>query len=313
MSEQIIDTTAEKAAEDQALIQPISKRLTRRKLVTRRFFRNKTAVVGLIVLIMLVLLAVVGPYLSPWAFDDVDRHAFLKPPSAEHIFGTTQSGRDVLALTMRGLSKSLLIGLLVALISTTVAALVGSFAAYFGGWLERFALWIIDLMLVIPSFFLIAIISTGGPKGPHAWLLLVVMIAAFAWVLSARVVRSLTQSVKELEYVQAAKFMGVAAPKIIIRHVLPNISSLLIIDATLNVGAAILAETSLSFFGFGVQAPDTSLGTLIGTGQRMATSFPWIFLVPSALLVVLVLSVNAMGDGLRDALDPSSKSGGASA
>lgn len=314
MTEQMIDAShlaEEEAASTTEVVK--GKRLTRRQLVIRRFFRNKTAVVGLVAVIALVLLAVVGPYASYWKFDDVDRTAFLSPPSSNHLFGTTQSGRDVLALTMRGLGKSLMIGFLVALVSTAVAAAVGASAAYFGGWTERISLWVIDLLLVIPNFFLIAVISTGGPKGPYSWLLLVAMIAAFAWVLSARVVRSLTLSVKEREYVLAAKFMGLPAPKIIARHILPNISSLLIIDATLAVAMAILSETSLSFFGFGVQSPDTSLGTLIGTGQRMATTFPWIFLAPATLLVILILAVNAVGDGLRDALDPSSKSGGKAA
>ena len=216
----------------------------------------------------------------------------------------------MLALTLRGLRKSLLIGFLVALISTSVAALVGSFAAFYGGWFERVALWVIDLLLVVPSFLLIALLTTGGPKGPYSWLLLVLLLAAFSWVLSARVVRSLSMSIKEREYVLAAKFMGLGGPKTVVRHILPNFSSLLIIDATLNVGAAILAETGLSFFGFGVQAPDTSLGTLLGEGARQINSFPWLFAGPAVAVVVLVLSVNAVGDGLRDALDPNSQSGG---
>ena len=249
-----------------------AKRLSRRQLIFRRFLRNKLAVAGVFVWVFLILLAVVGPLVSPWAFDDVDRRAYLKPPSEQHWFGTTQSGRDVLALTMKGLQKSLLIGLLVALISTTVAALVGSFAAYFGGWFERIALWVVDLLLVVPSFFLIAILVTGSREGGGSWLILVFLLAAFNWVLSARVVRSLTMSVKEREYVLAAKFMGLAAPKIIVRHILPNISSLLIIDATLGIGGAVLAETTLAFFGFGVQPPDTSLGTLIAEGQGLATT-----------------------------------------
>lgn len=294
-------------------VRPTTKRLTRRRLILRRFLRNKLAVAGVGVWVFLILLALVGPMVSPWAFNDVDRRAYLKPPSPQHWFGTTQSGRDVLALTMQGLRKSLLIGLLVALISTTIAALVGSFAAYFGGWTERIALWVVDLLLVIPSFFLIAILVTGGPQGSSSWMLLVLLLAAFGWVLSARVVRSLTLSVKEREYVLAARFMGLAAPKVIVRHILPNISSLLIIDATLGIGGAVLAETTLAFFGFGVQPPDTSLGTLIAEGQRLATTFPWIFLAPATVLVIMVLSVNAIGDGLRDALDPNSQSGGKAA
>ena len=287
-----------------------AKRLTRGRLVWRRFLRNKTAVVGALGILFLVALTLFGHYVLYWKFDDIDTNAFLSPPDSAHLLGTTQAGRDVLALTVRGLGKSLLIGFLVALISTSLAALVGASAAYLGGWYERAMLWIIDLILVVPSFFLIAVATKGAPEGESSWLILVVLLAAFAWPLSARVVRSLTLSIREREYVLAAKFMGISPLRIIIRHILPNASSLLIIDATLGVGYAILSETGLSYFGFGVQAPDTSLGTLIGEGANMATTFPWIFLGPATILVFLVMCVNAIGDGLRDALDPSSASGG---
>lgn len=284
------------------------KRLSRNQLTLRRFVRNIPALVGLGVIAVLVLIAVFGPYFLPWRYEDIDNTAFLQPPSAEHWFGTTQGGRDVLALTVRGMSKSLLIGFLVAVMSTSLAAMIGASVAYIGGWYEKVMLWIVDLLLVIPSFFLIAIVTAG--RGENAWIWLVVLLALFGWMLSARVVRAMSLSVKEREYIYAAKYMGLPTWRIIIRHILPNISSLLIIDATLGVGYAILAETGLSYFGFGVQSPDTSLGTLISEGARSATTFPWIFLAPSAILVVLVMSVNAVGDGLRDALDPSSGSGG---
>ncbi|MBK9697304.1 MAG: ABC transporter permease [Propionibacteriaceae bacterium] len=286
------------------------KRLTRRQLIWRRFLRNRMAVVGAFGIAFLFFLAVAGPFVLYWKFDDIDTAAFLTPPNSAHLLGTTRSGRDVLALTVRGLGKSLLIGFLVALISTSLAALVGASAAYLGGWYERSMLWIVDLLLVVPSFFLIAVASRGAPEGDAAWILLVVLLAAFAWPLSARVVRSLTLSIREREYVLAARFMGLSAARIIVRHILPNASSLLIIDATLGVGYAILSETGLSYFGFGVQPPDTSLGTLIGEGARMATTYPWIFTGPAVVLVFLVLCVNAVGDGLRDALDPASASGG---
>jgi len=286
------------------------KRLTRRQLIWRRFLRNRMAVVGAFGIAFLFFLAVAGPFVLYWKFDDIDTAAFLTPPNSAHLLGTTRSGRDVLALTVRGLGKSLLIGFLVALISTSLAALVGASAAYLGGWYERSMLWIVDLLLVVPSFFLIAVASRGAPEGDAAWILLVVLLAAFAWPLSARVVRSLTLSIREREYVLAARFMGLSAARIIVRHILPNASSLVIIDATLGVGYAILSETGLSYFGFGVQPPDTSLGTLIGEGARMATTYPWIFTGPAVVLVFLVLCVNAVGDGLRDALDPASASGG---
>lgn len=286
------------------------KRLTRGQLIWRRFLRNKTAVVGAFGILFLVFLAIGGPHVFYWKFDDIDSYNYLTPPSSSHLLGTTRAGRDVLALTIQGLGKSLIIGFLVALISTSIAAMVGASVAYLGGWYEKTMLWIVDLMLVIPSFLVIAVLTRGAPEGDASWMILVVLLALFAWPLSARVVRSLTLSVKEREYVLAAKFMGLSAPKIITRHILPNVSSLLIIDATLGVGYAILAETGLSFFGFGVQPPDTSLGTLIGEGATMATTYPWVFLGPSTILVFLVLCVNGVGDGLRDALDPTSAAGG---
>jgi len=212
------------------------------------------------------------------------------------------------ALTLHGLRKSLLIGLVVAVSSTTIAAIVGSFAAYYGGWLERGALWVTDLLLVIPSFLLIALVAGNSSGSGSSVLLLVMLLTGFGWMLSARVVRSLTQSVRQQEYVQAARYMGLSGPRIIVRHILPNIASLLIIDATLNVSGAILAETSLAYFGFGVQPPDTSLGTLLGDGARQLGSFPWLFAGPASVIVLLILSVNAVGDGLRDAFDPGSVS-----
>ncbi|MGV8848361.1 MAG: ABC transporter permease [Propionibacteriaceae bacterium] len=293
-----------------APIAATSKRMTRGQLVRRRFLRNRGAVVGLIIIGVLVFLALFGGYVLPWRYDQRDTTQYYKAPSLAHWFGTTQAGFDVLAMTVRGLGKSLIIGFMVALIQTTLAALIGSSAAYIGGLYEKVWLWVIDLMLVLPSFFLIAIVSQGGPRGQYAWLLLVVMLAAFGWQLSARVVRSLSMSVKEREYVAAARFMGLSTPRLLVRHIIPNIASMLIVDVCLGVGYAILGEAGLSYFGYGVQAPDTSLGTLIAEGALSTTIAPWIFLAPASILVLLVMAVNALGDGLRDALDPTSQSGG---
>lgn len=285
-----------------------ARRSSRTRLLATRFLRNRTGVAGLVIVVMLIILALVGPWLSPWGYDEVDRQAYLQPPSLEHPMGTTQSGRDMWALTLHGLRKSLIIGFIVAILSTAIAALVGSFAAYYGGWIERFSLWIIDLLLVIPAFLLIALVASNMSGGASSWLLLVLLLSIFGWMLSARVVRSLTLSVKQNDYVLAARYMGLSGPKIVIRHILPNIASLLIIDATLNVSGAILAETSLAYFGFGVQPPDTSLGSLLGDGARQLSSFPWLFAGPATIIVLLILSVNAVGDGLRDAFDPASQS-----
>jgi peptide/nickel transport system permease protein len=284
----------------------------RRQLVLRRLRRNRAAMASLIVLALLFVAAFLSPTvyeaITGWSYSGQDFTAFLQPPSAEHWFGTTQIGGDVFAQTMRGLQKSLLIGLLVAVISTGLAAVVGSVAGYFGGWVDRTLMWIVDLLLVIPSFLIIAIIS-GNLQGA-SWLILVVLIAVFAWMITARIIRGMTLSLREREFVQAARYSGVSSAGIIFRHLIPNMSSLLIIDATIAVATAIIAESGLSYFGFGVKPPDVSLGTLIAEGTRSAFTFPWLFMFAGGLLVLTTLAVSVFGDGLRDALDPASKRSG---
>ena len=277
---------------------------SRWSIVFHRFRRRRLAMFGLVVLVLMFLLAFVGPYLGQWEYTDHDFNAFLQGPSLDHWFGTTQTGGDVYALTLRGMQKSLIIGLLVALFSTGLAALVGSFAGYFGGWVDRTLMWFVDLLLVLPAFLIIAILSPTF-RG-KTWLVFVILLAAFLWMVTARIVRGMTISLREREYVLAARYMGVPSHRIIFRHILPNISSLLIVDATINVSAAVISETGLSYFGFGVQPPDVSLGTLIADGTQSATTYPWLFGFAAGILVALVLAVNLVGDGLRDALDPTS-------
>ncbi len=281
---------------------PIPPSTSRARLVLRRFARRRLALVGAATVVLLFVLAYVSPHLVKWQYDQLDTNAFLSPPSAEHWFGTTQNGFDMFALTMRGMQKSLIIGVLGALVSTALAAVVGAFAGYFGGFLNAALLAIVDLLLVLPSFLIIAILSPSF-RG-RTWLIFVLLLAAFQWMVTARIVRGLTLSLKEREFVQAARFMGVPGWRIIFRHILPNMSSLLIIDATVNVSALILAEVGLSFFGFGVQPPDVSLGTLIGDYAGAALTYAWEFYFPAGFLVALVLSINLLGDGLRDAIDP---------
>ncbi|MDQ3885589.1 MAG: ABC transporter permease [Actinomycetota bacterium] len=285
----------------------LERQTTRGRLVARRFARNRHAVFGLCSIVFLFALAYLGPLVSPWGYAEVDYTAFLQPPSPDHWFGTTQIGNDVFAQTIRGLQKSLVIGLLVGLISTSLASIVGAAAGYFGGWTDRVLMWFTDLLLVLPAFLIIAILSPFF-RG-KTWLVFVALLAAFFWMITARIVRGMTLTLREREFVIAARFMGVPAWKIIARHIVPNMASLLIIDATITVGLAIIAETGLSYFGFGVQPPDVSLGTLIASGTSSALTFPWLFLFAAGFLILAVLSVNLVGDGLRDALDASSERG----
>ncbi|MDA8372062.1 MAG: ABC transporter permease [Nocardiopsaceae bacterium] len=267
--------------------------------------RTPRVLFGAALLLALVIAAWVGPLLSPWDFAETDIIARREPPSAEHWFGTDSIGRDTFTQTMVGLQKSIIIGLLAAILTTAIAAVVGAFAGYFLGATDRVLMWITDLALVLPNFLILAILYPAlRGKG---WLVFVILLAALAWMVTAKMVRGMTISLKEREYVLAARYMGVSHHRIIFRHILPNMSSLLIVDATINVSAAIIAETSLSYFGFGVQPPDVSLGSLIADGSTQSLAFPWTFWFCTGLLVVLVMAVNLIGDGLRDALDPQSK------
>ncbi|HZP53318.1 ABC transporter permease [Actinocrinis sp.] len=292
---------AAKEIEESALT-PVTGGGGRGRLIARRFARNRLALFGLIIIVVLFLAAYIGPYLTQWQLTDIDFDNFQTGPSSTHWFGTTQTGQDMFVLTMRGAQKSLVIGLIGGPLTTAIAALIGSVAGYLGGWVDRLLVWFIDVMLVMPSFLLLAILSPTF-KG-KTWLLFVVLLAAFAWMITARIVRSLTLSLKSREFVLAAKYMGVSTPRIILRHILPNMASLLIIDATISVAVTILGESGLSYFGFGIQPPDVSLGTLISIGQGSVNTYPWLFLFPAGILILIILAVNFIGDGLRDALDP---------
>ncbi|MDP4508958.1 ABC transporter permease [Nonomuraea turcica] len=278
---------------------------SRVRVVAGRFFRSRQGVAGFVVLAVMFVLAFAGPLFSRWSYTDKDFTAFLQPPSSSHWFGTLQTGADVYALTLRGMQKSLVVGLLAALVSTALAAVVGAFAGYFLGWTDRVLSWMTDLLLVLPGFLILAIMSPLFESGQ--WPLFVLMLALFLWMVTSKIVRGMTISLKEREFIQAARYMGVPPARIVFRHVIPNLASLLIVDATLNVSAAILTETSLSYFGFGIQPPDVSFGTLIADGSKTATYAPWTFWFVAGLLVVTVLAVNLMGDALRDAFDPGAK------
>ncbi|MEU9128975.1 ABC transporter permease [Kitasatospora sp. NPDC048540] len=282
----------------------VRKRTSRGKLTARRFARNKLALVGLGILALLFLAAYVGPSFTKYDYKFHDYMAFNAPPGGDHWWGTNQGGQDLFALTMRGLQKSLVIGLLVGGISTLVAGFVGAFAGYYGRWVDKGLTWFVDLLLVLPSFLIIAVLSPIFRNA--SWLIFVVLLAAFSWMITARVVRSMTLTLKDREFVKAAKYMGVPGPVIIFRHILPNMASLLIIDTVIQVGAAVIGESGLSFFGFGVQAPDVSLGTIIADNTTNAPTFQWLFYFPATCLVLIGVAVAFIGDGLRDAFDPNS-------
>jgi len=297
-----MSTTVNPAAAEAAAETVQSKPISRAALVRRRFVRNRWALGGIVMIILLYVVAFSYPLFSPYSYEFHDTSLTYDPPSLTHWFGTDNIGTDMFVACMRGLQKSLTIGLLVGVISTALSAVVGAAAGFFGGVTDRTLMWIVDLLLVLPSFLIISIASPLF-KG-SSWLILVVLLVAFQWMITARIVRGMTLTLKTREYVSAARFMGQSPWRTIFKHIVPNMSSLLIVDATINVGSAVLQESGLSYFGFGVQPPDVSLGTLISVGTGSALTFPWLFYAPAVLLIITLLSVAVVGDGLRDALDP---------
>lgn len=284
------------------------KPLSKWTLYTRRFARNKPAVGGVIIFIVLVLFAVIGPLVARYDHIELDFLNLGTPPSADHWFGTTSSGNDTFAQVAIGLQRSLMIAVTVSVGTTIISALVGTAAAYFGGWTEKISLAVIHFMMVIPSFLILSLLSNRS--GGDWRIIALIMIFVVGWYFPARVIWTTALSLREREYVHASRYMGVRGMTIVIRHLLPNIGSLLVINFTLGIVGAVMAETGLSFIGFGVKIPDVSLGSLIGSGATTITSAPWLFYFPAAALTLLTVSMALVADGLRDALDPTSAAGG---
>ncbi|MGO3646932.1 MAG: ABC transporter permease [Candidatus Corynebacterium faecigallinarum] len=272
----------------------------------RRFARNRMALVGLGIFVLLALAAFIGPMLLPWAYDEPDFLNLSSPPSPEHWFGTTDVGNDLLAQTLHGLGRSLMISVIAAVGITVVSAVVGAAAAVYGGWVEKILIGLIHFLLAVPALLFIALLVNGSGGD---WKLLTAMLILFGWMFTARVIWSMAMSVRENDHVRAARYMGVGRMTIVIRHIIPNIGSLIIIQFALAIPATVAQETGLSFIGLGVKLPDVSLGTLLSIGSGSLTSAPWQFWFPAAALTLLTVSLAFIGDGLRDALDPTSNAG----
>lgn len=285
------------------------KRTGRMTLYVRRFMRRPSAVFGLVLLLLLIFFALFGSKLGKYRYDDIDFAALATAPNADHWLGTTSGGSDMYAMIVHGLGRSLIIGIVSSIGTTILAAIIGTSIAFFQGWFERVGMWVLDMLLVVPSFLLIAMMVRSS-SGMSGWMWLIFGLVVFGWIGYARVLRTLTLSLRELDYVRAAKFMGVGSFTIILRHLVPNLGSVLIINTVLGVVGAVGSETSLSFLGLGIKAPDTSLGTLLNDGQSVILTAPWVLIFPSIVLIMLTFSVQLIGDGLRDAIDPYSRSAG---
>jgi peptide/nickel transport system permease protein len=301
-----VRSTAEVLAEgDDGAVEFV--RLGRGRVYLRRYLRNRAAVAGLVVFGLLVLFSLVGQVFTSWGYAEPDFTALTQPPGGQHVLGTGTGGNDILAEIVHGLRRSLVIAVSVSCITIALSAIVGAGAAYLGGRVERVALAVIHFLLVVPSFLILALVSNraGGD-----WRALILVLSVFGWMGTARVVWSVSTTLRERDYVTMAELQGVRPMRIILRHIVPNLGSLLIVNVTLGVAATVLTETSLSFLGFGIKPPDVSLGVMLQDGASSLTTAPWVFLAPATVLVLLTVSVTLIGDGLRDAFDPTSVAGG---
>jgi peptide/nickel transport system permease protein len=291
---------------EEVLVPGTDRVLTTHQLAWRRFKRHKLAIISAAILILLGLLTIAVAYISQFGFAQQNLFNRVKPPSSNHWFGTDQLGRDVFTRVLYGGRISLLVGLSVAFSAGVIGALVGSVAGYYGGWIDNLLMRITDLFLSIP-FLVILIIAAAALGG--SLFDIVLILSLFFWMPDARIVRGVFLSLKEKEFVEAARSSGASNKRIIFYHMLPNAMGPIIVNATLSVAAAILTESALSFLGFGVQPPTPTWGNLLNGSRQFAQLYPWLVWFPGLAILITVLCVNFLGDGLRDALDPHQKLG----
>ena len=268
----------------------------------RRLRRNRAAMVGLGVLAFLLLAAAVGPYLVPYAYDQINKDdVWAQPLVHGHLLGTDSLGRDLLARLLVGLRVSLAIGVVATAVSLVIGVAWGATAGYLGGRVDEVMMRLVDVLYSLPFiFFVILLMVTFGRN----FILMFLAIGAVEWLTMSRIVRGQTVTLKHKEFIEAARAAGLSTPAIIARHIVPNLLGPVVVYVTLTIPAVILAESFLSFLGMGVQEPLTSLGALISDGALERDLAPWLLIFPSVVMVAALMSFNFIGDGLRDALDP---------
>ena len=269
----------------------------------RRLFRNRAAQISLVLIALIVLVAFIGPHFVPWPYDKVDWTAIRKPPDFDkgHYFGTDQNGRDMLARTLQGTQMSLIVAAVATLVSVVIGIVYGAVSGYFGGKVDAIMMRFVDVMYALPYILFVILLVVIFGRSP---VLLFVGIGCLEWLTMARIVRGQTLSLKQREFVEAAKASGARPMTIIMRHIVPNLTGPVVIYATLTIPEIIITESFLSYLGLGVQEPQTSLGTLISAGSQNAETQPWLLVFPAVILVTMLLCFTYIGDGLRDALDP---------
>lgn len=271
------------------------------RMVWRRFKRHKLAMAGLYFLLAMYLVAILAPYIATQDYRAVDPPNRLKPPSREHWMGTDHIGRDIFSRVVWGSRVSLSVGFVAAGVAVTVGTVIGAVAGYFGGWVDDVLMRFTEIVMSFPTFFLLLTIISIVERSIFNIML---VIGFTSWPGLARIVRGQFLSLREQEFVMAARALGASDARIIFRHILPNAMAPIIVSATLRIGSAILSESSLSFLGLGVPEPFPSWGSILNTGRTYLRYAPWITTFPGIFIFLTVLAFNYVGDGLRDALDP---------
>jgi len=276
------------------------------RMAGKRFVRHKLAMLGAIVFLVLLLGSIIVPIFWPYNYSTIT-NSFATGPSAAHPFGTDLIGHDMLAQVMAGTLTSLEVALIVAAISTVIGTAVGALAGYYGGIIDQVLMRLTDLVLVVPLIAILLVLSNKFSKQANGPLFVALLLALLFWTYLARLIRGTFLSLREREFIEAEHAIGASTWRIILRHMVPNAAGSIVVNATLTVAGAILTEASLSFLGLGIQPPHVDLGSLIAAGEGDATTLPWLFYFPAAFLVLAILAVNFVGDGLRDALDPTQR------
>jgi glutathione transport system permease protein len=273
------------------------------QMVLRRFMAHRLAMASLIVFLLMAGLSLLGGRLWKYGYADITPE-FSTAPSLQHPMGTDGIGHDTFAQVLRGAQKSVQVAFMVALLSTAFGTLVGAIAGFYRGWVDSVLMRLTDIALTVPQLALLAVLATMFAERSGSWIFVGFVIALLYWTTIARVVRGVFLSLREKEYVEAARALGASDARIMFRHLLPNTAGPIIVNATIAVAVAILIETALSYLGIGIRPPDTSLGLLVAEGQQAATTRPWLFYFPGLFIIIICLTVNFVGDGLRDAFDP---------
>jgi peptide/nickel transport system permease protein len=269
----------------------------------RRFFRHRLAMTGLVILVIVFGAGIFANFVAPYSFEGFDPTQLLEPPTthAHHFFGTDELGRDFLSRVIYGIRTSMEVGVFVGIVSTFIGVIVGAVSGYFGGLIDNLIMRATDLVLTLP--ILAVLLTAAALWGQGSQWRVSIILALFFWTGLARIVRGVFLSLREKEYVEAAKAAGSGDLRIMFRHILPNTLGPIVVNASLSVGAAIIIEAVLSFLGFGIKPPNPSLGSLIASGQQFPQKW-WITEFPGLMLLLIVIAINFVGDGLRDALDP---------